>query len=207
MGQYGVIELKRNNSWVNPWNPVLSSLIRSNHDINFLPTKMKALVIIHYITNYATKGNCSQYQHIMSAVIVWKVYKDAQAKVTATTTPVRYADLDKFALRTFNRLAYAREVSGPLVASCLLGFSDHYSHNIKLQHINLNLICRYFTSIIFHESSIFQVSEDDVTFMDFVQPPTYMLEYYWCRGAHLSEFCLYAYFATILVMKRTKSSE
>ncbi len=34
-----------------------------------------------------------------------------------------------------------------------------------------------------------------------------MLEYYRCRGAHLSEFYLYAYFAMILVVKRTKSSE
>ncbi len=112
--------MKRNNSWVNPWNPVLSFLIWSNHDINFLPTKMKALVIIHYITNYATKGDCSQYKHIMSAAIVRKPYEDAQAKATATITPVRYADLDRFALQTFNRLAYEREVSRPLVASCLL---------------------------------------------------------------------------------------
>ncbi len=70
VGQHGVIKLKRINSWVNPWNLVLSSLIRLNYDINFLPTKMKALAIIHYITNYATKGDCSQYQRIMSAAIV-----------------------------------------------------------------------------------------------------------------------------------------
>ena len=34
-----------------------------------------------------------------------------------------------------------------------------------------------------------------------------MLEYYWYRGAHLFNFCLYAYFATILVMKCAKSSK
>ncbi len=34
-----------------------------------------------------------------------------------------------------------------------------------------------------------------------------MLEHYQCKGAHLSEFYLYAYFVTISVMKRAKSSE
>ena len=170
VGQHGVIELKRNNSWINPWNPVLSSLIRSNHDINFLPTKMKALAIIHYITNYATKGDCSQYQRIMSAAIVRKAYEDAQSKATATgsSLPVRHADLDKFALRTFNRLAYEREVSGPLAASCLLDLPDHYSHDISLRRINLNLLRSRFVSIIFHGSTIFQSLDDDSTLTGFV---------------------------------------
>ena len=208
VGQHGVIELKRNNSWINPWNPVLSSLIRSNHDINFLPTKMKALAIIHYITNYATKGDCSQYQRIMSAAIVRKAYEDAQSKATATgsSLPVRHADLDKFALRTFNRLAYEREVSGPLAASCLLDLPDHYSHDISLRRINLNLLRSRFVSIIFHGSTILQSSDDDATFTGFVQPPACMFEHYRCRGIHLSEFCLYAYFATISVVRRKGSS-
>ncbi len=34
-----------------------------------------------------------------------------------------------------------------------------------------------------------------------------MFENYWYRGAHLSKFCLYTYFVTILVIKRAKSSE
>ncbi len=143
----------------------------------------------------------------MSAAIVQKAYEDVQAKAMATTTPVRYADLDKFALQTFNRLAYEREVSGPLVASCLLDFPDHYSHDIKLWYINLNLICHCFTSIIFYRSSILQSLEDDAIYTGFAQPPTYILEHYQCKGVHLFEFCLYTYFATISVVKRAKSSK
>ena len=115
---------------------------------------MKILAIIHYIMNYTTKSNHSQYQRIMSVAIVQKAYEDAQAKAMATTTPVRYADLDKFALQTFNKLAYKQEVNRLLAASYLLGFLDYYSHNIKLWRINLNLICCYFTSIIFYGLSI-----------------------------------------------------
>ena len=116
--------------------------------------KMKALAIIHYITNYATKGNCSQYQRIMSTAIIQKVYKNAYTKAMVTTILIRYADLDKFALQTFNRLAYKQEVSGLLAALCLLGLLDYYSHDFKLRHIYLNLIYHYFISIIFHGSNI-----------------------------------------------------
>ena len=88
---------------------------------------MKALVIIYYITNYVIKGNYSQYQRIMSAAIVWKAYEDTQSKATATGSllPVKHADIDKFALQTFNRLAYEQEISRSLAALCLLNLPDH----------------------------------------------------------------------------------
>ncbi len=64
------IEISRNNPWINPWNPALTSLIKSNHDINFIPSNVKALALARYITNYATKGGCSQYQRVMGAAFV-----------------------------------------------------------------------------------------------------------------------------------------
>ena len=154
MGQHKIIELKRNNSWVYPWNLALSFFIWSNHNINFLPTKMKALAIIYYITNYATKDNCSQYQYIMFTAIIQKAYEDIQIKTIAITTPIRYADLDKFALKTFNRQVYKQEVSGHLMVSCSLSLLNYFSHDIKLWYIHLNLICHFFINIIFYRSSI-----------------------------------------------------
>ena len=95
---------------------------------------MKVLAIIHYITNYTTKNNCSQYQRIMSAAIVQKAYEDAQSKATVTGSLllVRHANFDKFALWIFNRLVYKQVVSGPLAASCLLDLPDYYNHDISL---------------------------------------------------------------------------
>lgn len=70
MSDQGTIDVKRNNVWINPWCPALVSLIRSNYDINFIPSNVKALVLVRYITNYITKSDCSQYQRIMEAVFV-----------------------------------------------------------------------------------------------------------------------------------------
>ncbi len=55
----GSISLQRNNVWVNPWNPALPSILRSNHDVTFVASSNNAVALIHYITNYATKSDCS----------------------------------------------------------------------------------------------------------------------------------------------------
>ena len=65
----GIIEICRNNAWVNAWNPALASLIRSNHDITFISSAIKALALVRYITNYATKGDCDQYQRTLAFAI------------------------------------------------------------------------------------------------------------------------------------------
>lgn len=57
----GVIHLARNNGWVNPWNPVIVACVRSNQDISWIPTVVKALCLIYYITNYVTKDDISPY--------------------------------------------------------------------------------------------------------------------------------------------------
>lgn len=55
----GSIQLKQDNVWVNLWSLAIASFIWSHNDINFIPSSVKALAFIHYITNYTTKGDCS----------------------------------------------------------------------------------------------------------------------------------------------------
>ena len=140
--------------------------------------------------------------------MVWKAYEDAWSKVTATRSflLVRHTNLDKFALQTFNKLAYKQEISRHLLVLCLFSLSDYYSHDISLRRMNLNLLRCRFVNIIFYKSNIFQLLEDDAIFMGSVQPSACIFEHYRCRGTHLFEFCLYAYFATILVVKHKGSN-
>ncbi len=93
----GTIDIKRNNVCINPWCPALASLIRSNHDIKFIPSNVKALALICYITNYATKGDCSQYQRVLGAAFVRKAYEEASQQNTEDVPSVgvvarQYAD-------------------------------------------------------------------------------------------------------------------
>ncbi len=55
----GNIEVFKNNVWINSWCLAIASLIWSNHDINFIPSNIKILALVWYITNYITKGDCN----------------------------------------------------------------------------------------------------------------------------------------------------
>ncbi len=81
-------------------------LLRSNHDITFIASANNALALIYYITNYATKGDVSQYQRIMGAAFVKNAYDESQPPSNTTSPDTNVGLPDKFALRAFNRLAY-----------------------------------------------------------------------------------------------------
>ena len=77
------------------------SLIQSNYDINFISLSVKVLALIYYITNYATKGDCSQYSRVMAAAIVRKTFDNHDNNIT--TSPSNYIPIfDKFALKAFD---------------------------------------------------------------------------------------------------------
>lgn len=145
----------------------------------------------------------------MSTAIVWKAYENAQFKINSTgfLLPIRHADLNKFALWTFNKLAYKQKISGPLTVSYLFGLPNYYNYNISLQRINLNLLYCRFISVIFYGLNILQLSDNNAFFMGFIQPQACMFEYYWCRGTYFSKFSFYAYFAKNLVIKCKKFSK
>lgn len=50
--------------------------------------------------------NSCQYQYIIFIVVIYKAYKDTQAKAIATISSFKYSDLNKFALQTFNKFVY-----------------------------------------------------------------------------------------------------
>ncbi|KAH6668512.1 hypothetical protein B0J14DRAFT_488349, partial [Halenospora varia] len=51
----GFIRMQRNHLFINKYNPVISSAIRCNHDVNFTPTSPRVLAAVYYMTNYVTK--------------------------------------------------------------------------------------------------------------------------------------------------------
>lgn len=63
------ISLQKNKVWINSWNPTPVSILQSNHNVTFVVLFNNALALIYYITNYAIKGNYSQYQRIIEQVL------------------------------------------------------------------------------------------------------------------------------------------
>ena len=139
VNSFGVVEIERNNHWVTPWNPTLSSVLRSNHDINFVPTLTMAFSAVYYMTNYATKHDVSKHQLIVTAAILKRALEDAKSVADPSEAQLRFRrhGMDKFALRAFNRLTSDREISGPQAASSLLGLPDSYTPTATVRRLNL----------------------------------------------------------------------
>ena len=142
--ELGIAHLRRDNEWVNPYNPWIAAAIGSNQDLSFLATRAKALALLYYITNYATKDEASTYQMVMTAAIIRKTLE--QAEQASTETNEEKIALEKgmtnFCLRVFNRMSHDKEVSGVQVASSLLQLPAYYTPHTELHRINLYYLRR-----------------------------------------------------------------
>ena len=101
-----------------PYNPCIAAAISSNQDLSFMGTKAKALALVYYITNYATKDEASTYQMVMAAALIRKILD----KQDPPTIPAEEKHrLQKFPLRVVNRMANDREIGSlPLTITCML---------------------------------------------------------------------------------------
>ena len=151
----GTIDIQKNHVWVNPFNLTLMSITRSNHDVNCIPSNVKALALVRYITNYATEKDCSQYQRVMGAAFVQKSLEKKAENTMRGDPGLSTPNLDhKFCLKTYNRLAYDREISGPFAASTLLGLPEFYTPDRQMQKLNLYSLRSRLSKMLKSNSSV-----------------------------------------------------
>ena len=142
--ELGIAHLRRDDEWVNPYNPWIAAAIGSNQDLSFLATRAKALALLYYIMNYATKDEASTYQMVMTAAMMRKTLE--QAEQASNPSNAEKITLEKgmmnFSLRVFNRMSHDKEVSGVQVASSLLQLPAYYTPRTELHRINLYYLRR-----------------------------------------------------------------
>lgn len=100
---------------------------------------------------------------------------------------------DKFALSTFNRLAYNREISGLLVASYLIRLPDHYTLLDNMKSINLAIFWKRFSEFTL------QIYKPKLAVNDFIKLRRQisaflsMFNHYCCWKSKLQNFCFFIY--------------
>jgi hypothetical protein len=75
----GIIHLSHNYAWVNLWNQAIANYICLNHDILWIPTMSKSLLLLYYITNYMTKDDISPWQMVAKAALLKQSINYAKA--------------------------------------------------------------------------------------------------------------------------------
>ena len=119
----GLIRLKRDHAWVNPYNSWITIMLRANHDCQFLFSQIHALCSVNYVMKYITKREQSLHAKLTIAAAVRKEMVVARQQSNATSTDPSKSMLIKLC----NKLQSHREVGLPEAISHLLDFPDHYT--------------------------------------------------------------------------------
>src|SRR6266516_7352760 len=198
--ELGVIHLARNHGWVNPWNPAIASCIRSNQDISWIPTVVKALCLIYYITNYETKDDVSPYQMLVKAALLKRSIEKAKDTLTpnADDLRIRKKDMDQFALRCFNTLSNDLEISGVQIDKSLLQLPTYYITNYNFVQVNLWWLRQYVRAVMDlvespMDDSINPMGEEQCVYQPGNKAPVSRFDNYKWRGPYLAHICLFEY--------------
>jgi hypothetical protein len=115
----------------------------------------KALSLIYYTTNYATKDDVSPQQMLVKAALLKQSIEKARSTLKPDANDLRIRNsniMDHFELRCFNILSHDREISGVQIASTLLQLPTYYTVNYNFVQVNLWWLRQYVRSMI--ESTI-----------------------------------------------------
>ena len=195
----GVAHLRRDDEWVNPYNPWIAAAIGSNQDLSFLATRAKSLALMYYITNYATKDEASTYQMVMTAAMMRKTLEQAE-KASDLSDAERIAlekGMRNFCLRVFNRMSHDKEVSGVKVASSLLQLPGYYTPLTELRRINLYYLRRRFGALIQRSGDEEGTNEEQVAIYPNRNFHASIFDDYRWRGSDLKDLSLYEYVKVI----------
>jgi hypothetical protein len=203
----GVIKMQRNHQYINKYNPVISSSIRCNHDVNFTPSSPKVLAAIYYMTNYMTKSQTDRGQLVLAAAVLKKAQEVAEAAAAADSgLPVpKPLDMSKFALKAYHRFTRDTEVGAPEVALFLLQLPSFYvPKGGKNVTINFYWVKASFRTTLValldgtFSTSATEETEQYNTFDWKVRRPS-LYENYRQRGPKLAHLCFYEYASQFFV--------
>ncbi|KAH8799116.1 hypothetical protein F5884DRAFT_758603 [Xylogone sp. PMI_703] len=203
----GFIRMQRNHQFVNKYNPVISSAIRCNHDINFTPSVHKILAFIYYTTNYITKSQTDRGQLVLAAAVLKKAQEVAEAEAAADVgLPIpKPLDMAKFALKAYHRFTRDTEVGALAVAHFLLNQPSFYMpQGGRSVTINFYWVKGAFQTAL---AALLGDSNPDITATEAEQYTEFdsesrrpsLYENYRKRGLRLAGLCFYEYASQIFV--------
>jgi ATP-dependent DNA helicase PIF1 len=198
----GVIEIERDDEWLNGYNKWLSLMTRANHDCQFLLTKDHAIAIIYYIMKYISKPEAASHTKLTVSAAV----RDAMQNSTADYM----SDVDvtkRFLIKIYNKLDTQREVGVPEAISHLLNISDHYTDSM-FERLHTSHLLRYVDRLsLSKDEQPDSDNEQDETLDSqlIVSNNKYTIispfDNYAHRGPSFANYCLYDYVSMVYKSK------
>jgi hypothetical protein len=114
--------MKKGEAWLNTFHPIISYLLRCNHDVTSLLSGTTIKAVIAYVTDYVTKSPLKS--HTIFNVVQTTFEKNAEA-VNGNDEQLDKAR--KVMVQVVNGLSSKMEIGAPMACLYLLNHPDHYS--------------------------------------------------------------------------------
>jgi hypothetical protein len=203
----GFIRMQRNHQFVNKYNPVISSTIRCNHDVNFTPSSPKVLSATYYMTSYITKSQTDRGQLVLAGAVLKKAQEIAEAEAAVDIgLPVpKPLYIAKFALKAYHRFTRDTEVGAPAVAHFLLNQPSLYmpqeSRTVTINFYWVRGAFQTALAALLDDSgpNIAATEAEQYTKFDSETRRPTLYENYRRQGQRLAGLCFYEYASQIFV--------
>lgn len=140
----GVLQIRRSHNMVNRWNEAIAVGLRHNHDISFIATQCKAMAIVFYVTNYATKVEDPVWKRVAAAAELFRVLENSitESQTERAGGPGEGDDTQnktrQFLMRVANRIFTERPLSQVEVIAHLLGYDMEFANNDAWTFVNVS---------------------------------------------------------------------
>jgi len=166
-----MVQVKRNNQWLNPYNRWLTIITRTNHDVRFLITAAYALAAIYYIMKYMSKAELSNFAKLTIA----------SALCAANNNRM---DSPMILVKMLNKLDAETEIEERQLYSLVTDSPDYFT-NCHFQSVNTN----HLLSHVKHNPTILADSRIIATPHGF--STVSIFDDYRFRGECFKSICLY----------------
>ena len=192
----GIIRLQRDHQWLNGYHPLLSVIMRANHDIQVLLTRDHLLASIYYIIKYISKPEATLHSKLTLAAAVSSALQSTISSNTITGK--------QMLLKVYNKVESHREVGVPEAISHLLDFPDHLTHatfqSVQTSHLLNHL--RQLASEHYDNEPSSEIPDSAIVKVGSGYALVSLFDDYACRGPGLSGLCLYDYISLFYKRKR-----
>lgn len=131
----GRINLRKGESMVNNYSPVMSWLMRCNTDLTSLLSGTTIKAVIAYVTDYITKPGLKTHTIFEAVKTVFKRESEILNGTMESFTKAR-----KLIVKTVNALTGKSEIGGPMASLYLLKHKDHYTSHTFIPSTGIHML-------------------------------------------------------------------
>jgi hypothetical protein len=196
----GVLEIRRNHSMVNRWNKAISIGLRHNHDIAFIGTQSRAMAVVFYLTNYATKLEDPVWKRVAAAAELLE-----ESRVSATGVgPVNRTR--RFLARVANGIFTKRALSQVEVVAHLLDLGMEFTHSKSWVFLNVSSlyweIFRRWEHLRKSAGEYHRGLVDEAVILEHSGQRATFVQAYPHRGPCLAGLSLYDYMSMVMIRRK-----